>query len=61
MNIHLKAKNLKAQADTAKKQYQKLDGTYEPDRIKKEKRTIKKQYIKSNLQQQIQFLWILQY
>ena len=47
-------KNLKAQTDTAKKQYQNLDGTYEPDRTKKEKPTIKKQYAKSNLQQQIQ-------
>ena len=39
---------LKKQTDIAEKQYKKLDNTYEFDRIKKEKPTIKK-YNRSNL------------
>ena len=45
----LLSKELKAQTDIAKKQYQKLDDTFEFDKIiKKEKRTIKENH-KTNL------------
>ena len=45
----LLGKELKAQTDIAKKQYQKLDDTYEFDKIIKKEKPILKKYSKSDL------------
>ena len=42
-------KELKAQTDIAKKQYQKLDDTFEFDKITKKEKPTSKRYTRSNL------------